>query len=202
MLYRVRMGVMGAVLLLVSAATLGCGSTTIVNTVVVTATPAPSATTTATATPQSTAVVPDPGKPAGIWCPVVDGAEPPLPDCELYPSPPTLYTPPSGGESVVAGTWVGQPLSNNGATTTSFTMHNPWAVNVYCVGAGATVRILLQAFSSQTTYYSWGDVPCDAQPSAPSFGVEFRRIANAPVHLVVTPETGTVQSWYATLLQR
>lgn len=156
-----------------------------------------------TATPALSAAptLSDPNRPAGIWCPVINGEMPPVPGCELYPSPPTLASPPNS-EPVIAGTPVGPTLGSNGTNATSGTMHDPWAVNAGCAGADAAIRVTLETWTAQAEYYSWGDIPCEPQPTAPYYGYEFRRIANVPVQMTVVPETGNVFSWWAQLLQR
>ena len=120
--------VVGAFVLfvLIIVATCGCGTTTVIHqTVLVGVTVAPGKSA-ATATPTS-APKPSPG----IWCLVKRGQMALSSACEIYPSPPQLYTP-TQGEAGLAGTFVGPAIGENGPDSITERMNSPSAADVLC----------------------------------------------------------------------
>jgi hypothetical protein len=123
--------------------------------------------------------------------------------CEIYPSPPQLYTP-SQGEPGLAGTFVGPLIGNNGPVSITEQMNSPWAADVLCGtdGTGGTgkVRIFMVAHTNSGDYYSWGDESC-GEMAAPNNGHEFFRKATVTVTLSIYPLTTNLVAWQGQLIQ-
>ncbi len=124
-------------------------------------------------------------------------------NCEIYPSPPQLYTPPQS-ETVLAGTWIGPQIGSSGADSVTENMTNPWAADVYCATNDNTntgkTQIVMVAHTGNADFYSWGDESC-GPPVAPSYGNEFFREATVSVTLTIEPLTNNLQFWYAQFIQ-
>jgi hypothetical protein len=173
----------------------GCDTTTIIHqTVIVSSTPAQSTPTAATISP---------APPPGIWCLVKQGQMPLVSACEIYPSEPTVYTPPQSA-TILAGTFVGPEIGSGTSNTVTEYMNSPWAADVDCATSDNSntgrVRITMVAHTSSGDFYSWGDQSC-GPPEAPSFGQEYFRKATVTVTLSIKSLTSNLFDWQAQLIQ-
>lgn len=125
------------------------------------------------------------------------------PACEIFPSEPTVYTPPQS-ETVLAGTFIGPSIGDGASNTVIEHMRSPWAADVICStndnSDTGRVRIFMVAHTSDGDFYSWGDESC-GPPAAPSYGHEFFRKATVTVTLTIQALTSNLNYWQAQLIQ-